>query len=91
MSTDTKTLTIERVSSDIFKIVSNFSYWGDGAPINNRFAFDEKGGLSSSRAQMLDRAAGDHYLLPAPMKITKREVVAAAGSLEVGGSVTVTL
>lgn len=84
-------LQITRESQLIFVVKSDCPYWSDGSPISARVAFDAKGILSSMRAQSIDRDAGIHYLLIAPISFKRSEILSTAGSLHIGESASVTL
>lgn len=79
------TVTINRISQDIFKAQSDIPYWSDGSPINERLAFNGSL-LSNSQAQAIDRKNGLHYIIVTPFGLKNPETIARALALEVGQS-----
>jgi hypothetical protein len=79
-------ITLHRESENIFIATSDLSYWSDGAAINARLAFDKSGLLSSARAQALDAATGNRYILVAPFGIKNPALLSLARKLNVGQS-----
>lgn len=83
-----KTLSITRETAQIFVVKSSFPYWADGAAINCRVAFTPAGILSSARAQAIDAAAGNRYLLINPISFNAASIIATAGAMRVGETET---
>jgi hypothetical protein len=91
MGMKTKSLTVKRENLEIFSVKSNFPYWSDGQPIAARVAFDNSHKLSSIRAQAIDAARGEKYLLIAPISFNNAAVLATAAALRVGETGTVAI
>lgn len=85
------TLTITRENEAIFRVKSDLAYWSDGQCIDERMAFNERGKLSNSNAQTIDRQAGKRYVLVVPFGIKHPAVVKTAQGLAVGESAMITL
>jgi hypothetical protein len=86
-----ETISIERKTQDLFRVVSNFGYWSDGGNIDELVAFDKNGMLCNMRAQSLERAAGRNYIIICPFFVVNLTVLTAARALEVGQSTVVSL
>ena len=86
-----KTLTIIRISNEIFQVTGNWGYWDDGSVLSGRFAFDGGLLLSASKAQALDAANGLSYILVTPAAIKRQSVIDAALTLAVGMTAVVSI